>query len=435
VHGSFHFTVTDAALVTHELDVLAGQCSEPIQVAAGVNEVVEAARSDTVLTDVDASPEDRLLTVNLINRTATVEVPVSDSPNDETQVFFFNELLRGQLKLCKALGSGSADLVGQQFELEVFDVSDPDHPYSLGTRRITAGSTTQCAIFGFVPIGTPIKVVENFSTTDDEWTKYDETGQYITNNGPAYLTIAPGVNTATITNQARGRLEICKAKIRTLNDDKQPTFTFRVDGTLTITVQAGKCSTARDVTVGSHTVSESATLPSSDYELDSNAPGYGIVVYPADREVSRNLNTRTVTVNVPYAFGNGETVVTFINRVKLGAIKVCKEIPMTSEDSLGMKHFTYTVEPNITTLGPISPHECSFFTQPLPILNADGTPRNIKIFESSPDASPSTYTVTSATCAGCRMFVWPYQNNVYQVNFNLGPGTNVVTYNNKSTDP
>ena len=41
--GSFDFTVTDAAGATHELTVLAGQCSEPIQVAAGVNEIAEHA--------------------------------------------------------------------------------------------------------------------------------------------------------------------------------------------------------------------------------------------------------------------------------------------------------------------------------------------------------------------------------------------------------
>ena len=115
VTGPFSFTVTDAAGATYELTVLAGQCSEPIQVAAGVNEVAEHPRAGTELVDVNAFPGDRLLTVNLINRTATVEVPVSDSSNDETQVEFVNEALRGQLKVCKALGPGSADLVGETF--------------------------------------------------------------------------------------------------------------------------------------------------------------------------------------------------------------------------------------------------------------------------------------------------------------------------------
>ena len=171
MHGTFNFTVTDAA-EAHLLvsACIAGQCSEPIQVAAGVNPIVEHGTGNTVLTDVDAFPEDRLLTVNLINRTATVEVPVSDSPNDETQVYFYNELLRGQLKLCKALGPGSADLIGQKFELRA-TTSPTRSTRSCSTRQITAAATTQCKIYGFLPIGLPIKVDELFAKLDnaDTW--------------------------------------------------------------------------------------------------------------------------------------------------------------------------------------------------------------------------------------------------------------------------
>ena len=129
--------------------MLAGQCSEPIQVAAGVNEIVEHARANTELTDVDAFPWDRLLTVNLINRTATVEVPVSDSSNDETQVHFRNEALRGQLKVCKALGPGSADLIGQRST----STSMLPRTTTIWAIWITAAGSTQCKIVGFVPIG------------------------------------------------------------------------------------------------------------------------------------------------------------------------------------------------------------------------------------------------------------------------------------------
>src|SRR4029079_610880 len=116
--GTYSFTVTDAAGATYSLSVLAGQCSPPIQVAAGVNEIVEAPKAGTDLTDVVAFPWDRLLTVNLINRDVTVEVPVSADSNDETQVHFRNEAQRGQLKLCKALGPNSSALSGQSFELD-----------------------------------------------------------------------------------------------------------------------------------------------------------------------------------------------------------------------------------------------------------------------------------------------------------------------------
>src|SRR3954469_19532183 len=147
VWGPFSFTVTDGAGATHELTVLAGQCSEPIQVAAGVNTIEEHATTNTVLTDVDVFPHDRLLTVNLINRTVTVEVPVSDNPNDETQVDFENELLRGQLKVCKALGPGSADLIGKSF---YFSLRSGDQWFD--GIWITAAAQTQCKIVGFFPI-------------------------------------------------------------------------------------------------------------------------------------------------------------------------------------------------------------------------------------------------------------------------------------------
>ena len=119
------------------------------------------------------------------------------------------------------------------------------------------------------------------------------------------------------------------------------------------------------VSVGSHTVTE---LASPNYELDPGSAalallGYdthgGIVVSPADREVSRSLSSRTVTVNVPYG-PNGETLVTFYNRIKQGQVKVCKTIPPGSADSLGGKTFTYTVRTigGSFTVGPIAPGEC-----------------------------------------------------------------------------
>src|SRR6185436_19712992 len=143
-------------------------------------------------------------------------------------------------------------------------------------------------------------------------------------------------------------------------------------------VQAGKCSPPKKVSVGTHTVTEVAE---NDYELDPDAPGGGITVFPADREISKSLPSRTVTVSVPYAGnGNGETLVTFYNRIKLGQIKVCKVIPVTSQDALGGKQFEYDVyyrDPATglivkVTLGPIFPGECTAFGPLLPVLQGNG---------------------------------------------------------------
>src|SRR5207253_938459 len=117
----------------------------------------------------------------------------------------------------------------------------------------------------------------------------------------------------------------------------QPTFTFRVDGSQTVTVRAGVCSSALRVSVGAHTVAEMGT---DNFELDPNAPGNGITVDPASAEVSRSLSTRTVTVNVPYG---DDTAVSFTNRIRQGRVKICKQIPSTSFDTLGSKGFLYDV--------------------------------------------------------------------------------------------
>jgi hypothetical protein len=94
------------------------------------------------------------LTTNLINRTAEVEVPTADSSNDETQVHFVNQTQRGQLKVCKALGPGSSDLIGEDFYFSVHRDGAPD----LEGIEITAQAQTQCVIVGYFPIGSTVDV-------------------------------------------------------------------------------------------------------------------------------------------------------------------------------------------------------------------------------------------------------------------------------------
>jgi hypothetical protein len=423
--GTYNFTITDAAGATHAVSVIAGQCSEPIQVAAGVNEIVETPKAGTDLTDVVAFPWDRLLTVNLINRDVTVEVPVSDSPNDETQVHFRNEAQRAQLKLCKALGAASGDLSGQVFELDW----SSDNGQS-GSVYITAAASTQCKIAAVLPIGAKVTVTENLDHSPGA------PGEFIDTTGEGDIVLAAGINTKTITNKAVGLLEVCKAAVRfeRLVDGgmapvqvlTQPKFTFRIDGGTPFDVQAGKCSPPKRVSVGNHTVTESS---SNDYELDPYAPGDGITVFPADREVSRNLSTRTVTVSVPYG-PNGETLVTFYNRVKRAKVKVCKVIPITSQDSLGMKPFNYTI--NGQAFGPIYPGECTYYTRDIPILSAPGVPTVVTVDEV--EAPSLTFKVDSITVQGARWVGMPDLTNG-TIQFNPGPGVNVVTYTNRALDP
>ncbi len=289
VQGPFTFSVIDQAGTHYSETVLAGQCSEPFQVAAGISEVTEGPSPGYDLVDVFTIPDERLLTTNLINRTADVEVPAADSSNDETQVHFVNQTQRGQLKVCKALGPGSSDLVGQKF---YFDING-DNMQPLGV-WITAQAQTQCVIVGNFPIGSTVDVQETCDVIVNTL-QLDDSGcnEFIDVSGEGEITIAPGINTKTITNTAKGLLEICKHAIDGLRT--QPTFQFRVDGGGLINVRAGTCTPPMRVSVGSHTVSEVA---SPNYELDPGSAaavllGFdthgGIVVSPADREVSRSL--------------------------------------------------------------------------------------------------------------------------------------------------
>jgi hypothetical protein len=386
VTGSWTFTITDAAGNVYIRDVGTGFCSEAIQVAAGVATVQETQRTGFALTGVFTDPAGALLTSNTINGSATVEVPVGATSNDEVQVSFVNEAIRSQLKICKALGAGSSALVGQTFNFTVTNVTDPDNPVPLvGNSSVTAGATTQCVIFGTIPTGTVVTVAEVFGADNPATPLIDESGEFIDQSGPVTTTIGSGINTVTITNTARGVIEVCKDPVAGINT--QPTFQFRVDGGALFSVPAGGCSQPRRVAVGNHTVTEVA-LP--NYELT------GVTVDPAGRLVGTpDLANRTVTVSVPYG-PNGETVVTFTNRIQQGRLKVCKTIPLGSFDSLNGDPFNYNIyiqtggthaAPTFNGGGPAGPPimvtlnastdrtnltTCTGFTAFYPILQANG---------------------------------------------------------------
>jgi len=449
VTGSWHFTITDSAGVVYERDVLTGQCTEQIQIAAGIANVQETARAGYQLVDIFTIPTDALVGSNLINRTADVEVPTSDDPADEVQVNFVNEAIRNQLKVCKALGADSSVLAGQTFRFNVYDITNPNNPpVFLGYVNVTAAGTTQCAIFGNLPVGTVVRVEEVFGPDNPATPDIDESGQFITQTGPVTRTIGPGINTVTITNTAFGQIEICKDPVRGLTT--QPTFQFRIAGGGIISVRAGVCSPARNVSIGNHTVVEVA---SNDFEVTS------ITVNPADRLVGTpNLGTRTVTVFVPYGPAN-ETVVTYRNAIRTGTVKVCKRIPLSSSDSLSPPSpgRTYMFRINVQTApgnpGTFTPQltsvtladgvleACSGFTAPIPVLQSDGSNTIIGVQELTVGGFVVDDILLSGTrgyCSGTAPAAGPYpganciptgKNTATQnVNFFLGPGPQFVTF-------
>jgi len=338
--------------------------------------------------------------------------------------------------VCKELGTASDALSGQTFS---FTVTSPGMPTA--TPSVMAlTSPTQCVVVGDYPVGNAVTVTENLDHS------VGGAGQFIDTTGEGTTTIQPGTtNVVTITNTARGLLEICKARIDYLTGT-QPTFTFRLDSTTYVSVQAGKCSQARRVTPGSHTVSE---VPATDYDV------VGISTTPSGRLTSSDPNSRTAVVDVPFAGnGGGDTAVTFTNAVKTGQVKVCKEIGMGS-GSLAAKPFTYSVytqQPGVPgytvqQAGPIVPGECTALTAPIPVLQPNGKNTAIGIHENEVTGAQAFLVTNIAFTIGTRGYcttanapgnpVCPYATGFNyptgDVDFFLSPGVNQITYTNTAT--
>jgi hypothetical protein len=346
------------------------------------------------LDDIYTIPANAQVGENINNGTTTVDVPVTSNQNNEVQVHFVNEHARGQLKICKALGPNSSDLSGMTFYFAVQDTTDPSNTYWLTTKAtevpVVPGG---CTIFGYVPIGDTLNVTEDLDRTTAP-------GSFIDTSGEGPVTIAPGVNTVTITNTAKGNLEICKRLTNPWTvtpTNPAPVFQFRVDGgavqNVTAAINGGplRCITLR-VSVGAHTITEVA---SNNFELDPNPLfGGGFQVLPSANEISRSFANRSITVNVPFA---GDTTVTFINRIKQFQLKICKFATSGSTEPLSSVLFNYnwavdgqgsgTLFPVGNTPQGIHVGECAFVSDVLGfpvnfnVINANGNPTLVSVGE------------------------------------------------------
>jgi len=432
VTGQFDFTVTPADGNSFDVSTFPGQCTAPLQVAAGIASVTEHPRTNITLLDAYPIPMDRYVDSNLVNGTIQVEIPVSSSANDETQVHFVNSRNRSTVKVCKDLGPNSSALVGQTF---TFTVKSPGLPDA--TPSVVAPG---CVVVGDYPVGSTVTVTENLDHSAGQ------PGEFIDTTGEGTFPVQSGTaNEIHITNTARGLLQVCKATITYLTGT-QPTFRFRLDGGAIFTVRAGAC-VKKPTTPGQHTVTE---LAENDYALVS------IDVNPPGNLVLTDLPNRSVTVNVPYAGnGGGETVTTFNNAVKTGQFKICKAVPLGSADPLANQPFTYSayvqsdagtnsfVGP--TSFGPVianpaSGQTCSAFSAFFPILNQNGTKKVIGIVEDGTGSPGANWVVTDIStmgdrglCTNAATSCVPGGKDLSQgiVDFYLGPDQNVITYTNR----
>jgi hypothetical protein len=445
----FTFTITDKTGFQDTENVLVGQCSGPIKVAAGNVTVAETQNGNTFVSDISTVPDPNALgPTNKVNGTATVVVPVAADSTGEVQVHFVNKTVTAQLKICKYLTAGSDSLAGQSFTFTITD--------DAGVQRIrilaSAGANGACrnvlegdgikyiGTLGeandplLLPVGSTVTVTEDLAGFP-----------YVSGDGNARgaddvqtATVVAGINTISFHNQALGQLEICKAMLKaqavddTVYNDKT-VFHFAVDGAKSgalsdIQVAAGHCSNPIIVNAGSHTVNENL----------SKTPGFQFVSSTATGPTGDNRvlsGTNPVTVSVPYfgdATNGGETLVTFTNKVQRASIKICKLIDPGSQTPIGGLDYSFQTSVNGGVFGePVTVHppypgssSCTGVLLNVPVVKPDGTPSTITVQEVQQAAAEAqSITVQNGTVTGTDLAAG-------SVTFTPGVGINIVTYTN-----
>jgi hypothetical protein len=130
--------------------------------------------------------------------------------------------------------------------------------------------------------------------------------------------------------------------------------------------------------------------------------------------------------------------VTFWNRIKRGLIKICKVVPLESQDALGTTQFpfAYTVNggPPIFA-GTAANGECILVPDSYPILQANGNQTVIQVQEyPSPFVVPPGVVVTDITYSGPGT---PQGSNLCgrSITYLLGAGVNITTFKNQKGVP
>jgi hypothetical protein len=146
--GFVSFTVNQAGGQPQTVSVRVGACSMPIQLNPGPATITEVANSGAQLVDIEVTPEDRLESIDLANRSVTVTI-VPGGRSTQTMVTFINKKkipppTKGFVKVCKRAGRGVPN--GTPF---IFTVGSK-------TLEVHAG---ECSAKQTVPFG-PLTVTE-----------------------------------------------------------------------------------------------------------------------------------------------------------------------------------------------------------------------------------------------------------------------------------
>ena len=292
VTGSFTFTVAGTTVM-----VPVGQCSQPIQLPAGPVTITEAPRAGFQLVNVRTDP-DRLISADLENRTATVQI-VGGNISTQTIVRFRNRAVPpGQLKICKLAGAGV-----NTGDLFTFTAGG-------NTVNVSAGSCSTPLQF---PQGTEVTVTETNIPSNLQVGMITVApmsrlvpGSANLSAGRVRVIIGEGVTEVFFTNQEsqRGQLKICKVGGSGVTGN----FTFTLSGVNSpVTVTAGNCSLPILLPVGMQVTVTETNIPSTIRLVSITSAPIG--------RVSPDLNNNRGVVTI----GTGVTEVTFRNELRAPA--------------------------------------------------------------------------------------------------------------------
>jgi hypothetical protein len=430
VEGSFNFTITDANGAVYNQSVLVGQCTAPIEVAAGNATVTEAAQFPYLVGEIDVFPSGRTVSSNLSNQTVTVKVVQGDS-STETAVSFGNYTRLGYFKVCKTLTANSSALAGHTFYFDVTSVGvttdlKPNQVEQRQIMQVVAGAagSTSCVIDpSGLPLGSPVSITEEgtdnvVNTAVSVSPASNDTGSFAPT---ANFVIGSGVTTATFTNMAFGTIEVCKTAADASTATQ--TFYFSVNGGAPIAVHAGQCSLPIAVPAGTATVAEAGKANFHLVNVTATGP-------TGDNRLFSGTNP--VTVTTPFGGVENETAVTFTNAVNTGQFKICKQSPEPTLQGVTF-NFTFSYAVNGTTTNgtaALTPGNCSSLSGNIPVVDPNGNPIPIYVTEAAtPTVEVSDITVLNASHV---LFNGQTPNDVQ---FSVNQGVTTVTYTNVRTPP
>ena len=415
----------------------------------------------------------------------------------ETTGFFVNATQENFIKVCKVLANNVGALAGQTFYYTVnWTFTPPTKNLAFGTYSQTeptvavvalAAPGQQCSVVPDpIPAGSTVWVTENgaevaggvasgsapyVSVSDVSITPSTfDAATATTPSTEAVLTVPPvgeGFADATFTNTPMGSIEVCKYFVAQgsayNNGTNSATFTVTA-GTFTsapFTVLGGQCSGEMAVPAGTAWVQE-LSAGSGDYYLESitaTATLSGLSGGPTDELLTAGVAVggtppvNPAEVTVPYGGVAPTTEVAFTNGVDPTTFKICKQ---TADPQLVGATFTfywlYAGASGVTngiawsvpaasdeslpvslTITAVNSLVCSNLELTIPVVNPDGSPNPISVYE---QASTENVAPLSVTLSGAGTFVSSHITpgdpaTGACLKFDPGIGTGIVTFTNE----